>query len=116
MKKKVVLLLHSNKGHSLIEISIGLAIIALIMTIVLPYGNSIIVQAKTTIVQRNLRSLVQYCEEYFIQYGSWPKEVGQNIQLVRNGKLLILKDGDNTSVAYPRLGSLASLAYAQHQH
>lgn len=67
-----------NHGFSLLEVSIGLAVVALALSVLLPLAGQILVNAKEAQTRNNLQAIGRACQQYYLYSGSqqkWPAQV-----------------------------------------
>lgn len=80
MQKAVLGQPHSNQGFSLLEVSIGLAVVALVLSALLPLGWQILANARDAQIRNNLQAIGRACQEYYLYVGGyvdghWPAQV-----------------------------------------
>ena len=63
-----------EKGFSLPEIAIALAVVSLILLALLPLGRQVIAQTKVTQIHHNLNAIGQAAREYYLRFGQWPQQ------------------------------------------
>ena len=81
---------HSQKGFTLLEVVVVVAILAILVGLVLPNFSGIMKDAKTTMVQGQLEKAREACFFFHADTGTWPNEYSDNdgdgYRLLTNGK------------------------------
>ncbi len=106
----------NEKAFSLIEIVIGLGLVALFLLTLWPLGTQMIAKTRAVQTNRNLNAIGQACRQYYMRFGQWPHQVsdlqpyflsagvnGQNYFLNPQVNFLIVSLGENSmSLVKPR--------------
>ena len=69
---------HNQKGFTLLEVIVVVAILAILAGLVLPNFSGIIGNAKTTMVQGQLEKAREACFSFNADTGTWPNEYSDN--------------------------------------
>jgi type II secretory pathway pseudopilin PulG len=64
-----------QKGLSLLEIIIGLFVMASLLIALLPLGNQIIEKFRSKNTEDNLSVIGQACQQYYLANGHWPNSI-----------------------------------------
>ena len=109
----------NEKAFSLMEIAIGLGLVALFLSTLWPLGTQMIAKTRVVQTKNDLNAIGQACRQYYMRSGEWPHQVndlqpyflsvgvnGQNYILISQApqaNILTISSGPNSiSVVKPR--------------
>ena len=121
------ILMMKQKGVTLIELSIGLAVLAVLLMSAICVSSGILINARAKQEQISLQAIAQACRNYQAMFGRWPVHLGdlvarelitpgvEQMQVTFNpqGQLLMINGGSGQGAVSMPWDGLASLDYVR---